>query len=141
MKYHIIEISKKIKGREDWIVADLGCGENLLSKEITNKVYSFDYVGIDESVIECDISDIPLENNKVDVSVFCLSLMGSNYKEYLQEGYRILKPYGSMFVVEPQKKWENNSEKLISELESTGLKVVDSYTSSRFLYIQCLKLK
>ena len=79
--------------------------------------------------------------NKVDVSVFCLSLMGSNYKEYLQEGYRILKPYGSMFVVEPQKKWENNSEKLISELESTGLKVVDSYTSSRFLYIQCLKLK
>ena len=46
-----------------------------------------------------------------------------------------------MFVVEPQKKWENNSEKLILELESTGLKVVDSYTSSRFLYIQCLKLK
>ena len=136
-----IEISKKIKDREDWIVADLGCGENLLSKEITNKVYPFDYVGIDESVIECDISDIPLENNKVDVSVFCLSLMGSNYKEYLKEGYRILKPYGNMFIVEPQKKWENNSERLISELESIGLKVVDSYTSSRFLYIQCLKLK
>ena len=34
-----IEISKKLKGREDWLVADLGCGENLLSKEITNKVY------------------------------------------------------------------------------------------------------
>ncbi|MDB4675053.1 RRP8 family class I SAM-dependent methyltransferase, partial [Flavobacteriaceae bacterium] len=136
-----IEISKKIKDREDWIVADLGCGENLLSKEITNKVYPFDYVGIDESVIECDISDIPLENNKVDVSVFCLSLMGSNYKEYLKEGYRILKPYGNMFIVEPQKKWANNSERLISELESIGLKVVDSYTSSRFLYIQCLKLK
>ena len=136
-----IEISKKIKDRNDWIVADLGCGENLLSKEITNKVYSFDYVGIDESVIECDISDIPLENNKVDVSVFCLSLMGTNYQEYLQEGYRILKPYGSMFVVEPQKKWENNSEKLVLELESIGMKVVESYTSSRFLYILSLKIK
>ena len=136
-----IEISKKIKDREDWIVADLGCGENLLSKEITNKVYPFDYVGIDESVIECDISDIPLENNKVDISVFCLSLMGSNYKEYLKEGYRILKPYGNMFLVEPQKKWENNSEKLISELESIGMKVVESYTSSRFLYVQCQKIK
>ena len=99
------------------------------------------YVRIDDSVIACDISNLPLENNKVDVSVFCLSLMGSNYKEYLKEGYRILKPYGNMFIVEPQKKWENNSERLISELESIGLKVVDSYTSSRFLYIQCLKLK
>lgn len=136
-----IEISKKIKDREDWIVADLGCGENLLSKEITNKVYSFDYVAVDDSVIECDISDIPLDNNIVDVSVFCLSLMGSNYNEYLKEGYRILKPYGSMFVVEPQKKWENNSEKLISELELIGMKVVESYTSSRFLYVQCIKIK
>ena len=48
---------------------------------------------------------------------------------------------GSMFVVETQKKWENNSEKLISELESIGMRVVESYTSGRFLYIQCLKLK
>ena len=136
-----IEISKKIKDREDWVVADLGCGENLLSKEITNKVYAFDYVGIDNSVIECDISNIPLENNKVDVSVFCLSLMGSNYIEYLNEGHRILKPYGNMFIVEPQKKWENNSDKLINQIESIGMKVVESYTSSRFLYIQCLKIK
>ena len=136
-----VEISKKIKDRVDWVVADLGCGENLLSKEITNQVYSFDYVGIDDSVIECDISNLPLESNKVDVSMFCLSLMGSNYTDYLKEGYRILKPYGSMFVVEPKKKWENNSDKLVSSLESIGLKVVDSYTSSRFLYIQCLKLK
>lgn len=136
-----IEISKKIKDREDWVVADLGCGENLLSKEITNKVYAFDYVGIDNSVIECDISNIPLENNKVDVCVFCLSLMGSNYIEYLNEGHRILKPYGNMFIVEPQKKWENNSDKLINQIESIGMKVVESYTSSRFLYIQCLKIK
>ena len=136
-----IEISKKIKDREDWVVADLGCGENLLSKEITNKVYSFDYVGVDDSVIECDISDVPLDDNKVDVSVFCLSLMGSNYIDYLKEGCRILKPYGNMFVVEPQKKWENNSDKLISELESIGLKKVDSYTSSKFIYVQYQKIK
>ena len=67
--------------------------------------------------------------------------MGTNYQEYLQEGYRILKTYGSMFVVEPQKKWENNSEKLVLELESIGMKVVESYTSSRFLYILSLKIK
>lgn len=136
-----IEISKKIKDREDWIVADLGCGENLLSKEITNKVHAFDYVAIDENVTECDISSVPLENNTVDVSVFCLSLMGSNYADYIKEGHRILKPYGSMFVVEPKKKWENSTDKLITLIESIGLKVVDSYSSSRFFYVQCLKIK
>jgi superfamily II DNA or RNA helicase len=136
-----VEISKKLKGREDWLIADLGCGENLLSKEINNKVLSFDYVGIDDSVTECDISNLPLKDNEVDVSVFSLSLMGSNYNDYLKEGYRILKPYGNMFIVEPKKKWENNSDKLISQLESIGMKVVESYTSSRFLYIQCLKIK
>ena len=30
-----IEIAKKIKERPEWIVADMGCGENLLSKELT----------------------------------------------------------------------------------------------------------
>ena len=119
-----------------WVVV-----KTYYQKKFQTKFTAFDYVGIDESVIECDISDIPLENNKVDVSVFCLSLMGTNYQEYLQEGYRILKPYGSMFVVEPQKKWENNSEKLVLELESIGMKVVESYTSSRFLYILSLKIK
>ncbi len=136
-----VEISKKLKGREDWLIADLGCGENLLSKEINNKVLSFDYVGIDDSVTECDISNLPLKDNKVDVSVFSLSLMGSNYIDYLKEGYRILKPYGNMFIVEPKKKWENKSEKLVSELDSIGLKIVENYTSNRFLYLQLIKIK
>ena len=95
----------------------------------------------DDSVIECDISKLPLESNKVDVCVFCLSLMGSNYGEYLREGSRILKPYGTMFISEPKKKWENNSDKLTSELENVGIKVIDNYTSSRFLYIRGIKLK
>lgn len=136
-----IEISKKIKDRGDWVVADLGCGENLLSKEIPNTIYSFDYIAIDDSVIECDISKLPLQSNKVDVSVFSLALMGSNYVDYLREGSRILKPYGTMFIAEPKKKWENNLDRLISELENIGIKVIDNFTSSRFLYIQGIKLK
>lgn len=69
----------------------MGCGENLLSKEIKNKIYAFDYVALEgEDVIECDISNVPLEDNTVDAVVFSLSLMGSNSEEYLQEGFRIL---------------------------------------------------
>jgi len=50
------EFAIDLKGRPDWIIADMGCGENLLSKEIENKVYAFDYVALEgEDVVECDI--------------------------------------------------------------------------------------
>lgn len=34
----------------------------------------------------------PLESTSVDVAVFCLSLMGTNYPNYLLEAKRVLKP-------------------------------------------------
>ena len=34
----------------------------------------------------------PLDSSSVDVAVFCLSLMGTNYQSYLEESYRLLKP-------------------------------------------------
>ena len=71
-----VEIAKMIT-RPEMVVADLGCGENLLCKEIPNKVLAFDHVAIDESVTACDISKLPLDAASVDVAVFSLSLMGS----------------------------------------------------------------
>tara|TARA_B100001059_G_scaffold174875_1_gene175230 strand:+ start:1957 stop:5094 length:3138 start_codon:yes stop_codon:yes gene_type:complete len=134
------QIAKKIKVREDWLVADLGCGENLLSKEIKNKVLAFDYIAKEgEEVISCDISNIPLDDNKVDVAVFSLSLMGSNYEEYLKESYRILKPYGNLFIAEPKKKGERILPDLKKHLTRIGFKIVDDYYSSNFLYIDCVK--
>ncbi len=92
------EIAKLIK-RKDFVVADLGCGENLLRKEIPeNKVLSFDHVAIDDTVTACDISNLPLETDKVDVAVFSLSLMGTNHADYIREAHRILKPMGFIFI-------------------------------------------
>lgn len=34
----------------------------------------------------------PLEQFSVDVAIFCLSLMGTNYPSYLEEANRVLKP-------------------------------------------------
>jgi ribosomal RNA-processing protein 8 len=49
-------------------------------------------VSTDRSVvIEADIARLPLSNNIADVSVFCLSLMGTNWPEFIEEGVRILK--------------------------------------------------
>jgi len=57
------------------VVADLGCGENLLSKEISNKVLAFDHVAIDENVTSCDVSNLPLVEAAVDVTVLSLALL------------------------------------------------------------------
>ena len=135
-----IEIAKKIKELPEWVIADMGCGENLLSKEVTNKVHAFDYVAISENVTACDMSNVPLKDQEVNAVIFCLSLMGSNYLDYIREAFRVTKPYGSLFICEPKKKVEKRLEVLKKEIESTGFKVVEVTTSSQFIYIQGIKL-
>lgn len=136
-----IEIAKKIKERPEWVVADMGCGENLLSKELTNKVHAFDYVAIDKDVIACDMSSVPLNSNEVDAVIFCLSLMGSNYIDYLKEAFRIIKPYGNLFICEPKKKIDNRIEEFKKDIESVGFKIIEvNSQSSKFIYFQGIKL-
>jgi superfamily II DNA or RNA helicase len=136
-----IEIAKKIKERPEWIVADMGCGENLLSKELTNQVHAFDYVAIDKNVTACDMSSVPLNSQEVDAVVFCLSLMGSNYLDYLKEAFRIIKPYGNLFICEPKKKIDNRIEDFKKDIESVGFKIIEvNSQSSKFIYFQGIKL-
>ena len=134
------EIAKKLNGRPDWVVGDFGCGENLLAKEVTNKVHGFDHVAIDDSVVSCDITNVPLEDSVLDVAVFSLSLMGTNYKDYFKEAYRTLKPYGNIFVCEPAGKWEGREEQLRSELESVGFKCFGAIRNTdKFIYVDGIK--
>ncbi|XP_015879023.3 ribosomal RNA-processing protein 8 [Ziziphus jujuba] len=91
------------------VVADFGCGDARLAKNVKNKVFSFDLVSKDPSVIACDMSNIPLDSSSVDVSVFCLSLMGTNYPSYLKEAYRVLKPCGSLLIAEVKSRFDPNT--------------------------------
>ena len=136
-----IEISKIIKDRPDWVIGDFGCGENLLSKEIENKVYAFDHVSIDENVVSCDLTNVPLDNNSLDVAVFSLSLMGTNYIEYLKEAYRVLKPMAQIFISEPSKRWEGRENELKDILINIGFSIIgDVKHSDRFIYINGIKI-
>ena len=135
-----IEISKKIKERPEWIIGDFGCGENLLSKEIPNKVYAFDHIAIDETVTSCNLNNIPLEDSVLDVVVFSLSLMGTNYEEYFKEAYRVLKPMGLVLISEPSTRWEEKEESLKEMLEKAGFKMTgDIKHSDRFIYVDAIK--
>ena len=98
-----------LKRRPDWVVADFGCGEAELARLIPNKVYSFDHVAVNESVIVCDMVATGLADQTLDVAVFSLSLMGLNYQDYLREAYRVLRHGGWLKVVEPATRWKDGN--------------------------------
>ncbi|XP_073145860.1 ribosomal RNA-processing protein 8 [Henckelia pumila] len=91
------------------VVADFGCGDARLSRSVKNKVFSFDLVSNDPAVIACDMSNTPLDTSSVDVAVFCLSLMGTNFPNYLQEANRVLKHRGWLLIGEVKSRFDPNT--------------------------------
>ncbi|KAK1411870.1 hypothetical protein QVD17_32685 [Tagetes erecta] len=91
------------------IVADFGCGDARLAKGVKNKVFSLDLVSNDPSVIACDMSNTPLDSLSIDVAVFCLSLMGTNFPSFLQEAHRVLKPSGWLLIAEVKSRFNPNN--------------------------------
>lgn len=83
--------NKHIFRPASYIVADFGCGEAKLATSVQQTVKSFDLVALNKNVIACDMANVPLKDNSIDVAVYCLSLMGVNIKDYLLEASRVLK--------------------------------------------------
>ena len=50
---------------------------------------------------------------------------GSNHIDSLKEGFRILNPYGSLFICEPKKKAQSRMENLKKEIEDCGFKIIE----------------
>uniref|UniRef100_A0A1Y1LHH6 Ribosomal RNA-processing protein 8 n=1 Tax=Photinus pyralis TaxID=7054 RepID=A0A1Y1LHH6_PHOPY len=101
------------------VVADFGCGDAKLAKSVPHKVHSFDLVATDDTVTACDMAHVPLTNDSVDVIVFCLSLMGTNLKEYFMEAKRVLKNNGLLKIAEVESRFEDINS-FISKLRSYG---------------------
>jgi superfamily II DNA or RNA helicase len=134
-------MAEQVNKRPDWVVGDFGCGEALLSKSVRNKVYSFDHVAINPSVIACDMSNTGLEGEILDVAVFSLSLMGTNWQDYFKEAFRMLRPGGLLKISEPASGWEkDNFSELKLGIEAAGFQLLgDAKLSSKFVYFDAAK--
>ncbi|GFZ19049.1 S-adenosyl-L-methionine-dependent methyltransferases superfamily protein [Actinidia rufa] len=127
--------------RPSLLVADFGCGDARLARNVKNKVFSFDLVSNHPSVIACDMSNTPLNSQSIDVAVFCLSLMGTNFPNYLQEAYRVLKPSGWLLIAEVKSRFDPNTggadpdtfSKAICELGFTS--VSKDFSNKMFLLL------
>lgn len=133
-------IAEKISKRPDFIVADLGCGENLLSKEIKNKVHPFDHISVDNQVTQCDMANLPLDKQSVDIAVFSLSLMGTNWTDYLREAHRILKNCGNLYIAETVNSWDGKINELTSTLQEIGFELIgEPKIMEQFIFIDAIK--
>lgn len=98
-------IQKRPKLLTPLVIADLGCGEGrlgLVLSEIGAEVHSFDLVAHKSYIMSADIANLPLQSNTMDIVVFCLSLMGSNWPDFITESLRVLKDgyYLNLLILE-----------------------------------------
>ncbi len=91
------------------IIADMGCGDAKFAQTLTVsnemktlnlKIHSFDLHSPSPLVTKADISQVPLENGSIDVAIFCLALMGTNWISFIEEAYRILHWKGELWIAE-----------------------------------------
>ena len=139
------ELSKihKYKGLK---IADFGCGEGKLHLDLIKSghpkenLFSFDAGKPDgpeyAHITQSDIAKVPLESNSIDICVFCLSLMGINFPEFLKEANRVLKQNGKLFIAEVLSRFEE--VKLFSEFylkEFSGFKLLKLSKLKDFFYV------
>lgn len=114
------------------VVADFGCGDCRLASSIRNPVHCFDLASLDPRVTVCDMAQVPLEDESIDVAVFCLSLMGTNIRDFLEEANRVLKPGGLLKVAEVSSRFED-VRTFLGAVTKLGFKVISKdLTNSHF---------
>ncbi|MBW4462468.1 MAG: DEAD/DEAH box helicase family protein [Nodosilinea sp. WJT8-NPBG4] len=134
------EAIKWLQKRSDLVVADFGCGEALIAKEILDlhTIHNFDFIAINDAVVECDMSRVPLEDGCLDVAMFNLSLMGLNISDYIREAARTLKLDGQLLIYEATSHFKD-LEGFVKGLEKAGFKTIESTEVWKFRYIHAIK--
>ena len=100
---------------------------------------SFDHIAIDEHVHACDIAAIDtLDDDSLDLAIFCLSLMGSNFTDYIREAHRLLRIDGDLHIWEPASYFADVKQ-FCSDLEKLGFEVLAPRQEGLFMRIRALK--
>jgi hypothetical protein len=110
----IIQEINKIKTKRTKLVVDMGCGKAQIANHFQSdsrfKFVNYDHVSSIDTVVSCDISNIPLEGDSVDICILSLAMWGHNCQDYVKEAHRILETGGRLYIIEATKRWSEKDE-------------------------------
>ncbi|CAN5166409.1 hypothetical protein BH11MYX1_BH11MYX1_55140 [soil metagenome] len=89
-------------------------------------------------MIACDIAHVPLEDESLDLAIFCLSLMGSNFTDYVREAHRCLRLDGTIHIWEAASYFDN-VQTFCAALGRLGFEVTSPNTEGAFVRIYAIK--
>jgi SAM-dependent methyltransferase len=122
------------------IIADFGCAKNELAKlRKNNKVYGFDFYAVDDSVIECCLTKVPLSNNEIDVVVISLALSTTDYHKVLEEAYRVLKNGGLLKLVLFLSNTSKTNDIINKHFPNIGFSIDKKTIRENLIYIDAYK--
>lgn len=149
------------------LIIDLGAGEGILAKwlnqdaSIRPRVLSFDLLDSEDGWVKgIDVAHagaLPLPgkaviagerraNDKddaariVDVAVFCLSLMATNWLDKIREASRVLRPHGEMIIAEVTSRFTNKAD-FVKSVEALGFQLqTDDDSNTHFILFTFFKL-
>ena len=98
-------------------------------------IYSFDVGKNADHIIQADSANVPLESETVDVGVFSLSLMGTNFPDFLVEANRVLKPRGKLLVAEVLSRFKDVNQFVKLMRKQAGFKSLKVTKLKDFFYV------
>ncbi|KAJ3146387.1 25S rRNA (adenine645-N1)-methyltransferase [Geranomyces variabilis] len=121
------------------VVADMGCGDAKIARTLNARnagldVRSFDLVKRCEEVVACDIANVPMGDAEADVVVFCLSLMGTNFMDFVKESYRVLKVGGELKIAEVVSRFPDVAA-FVAALVDVGFRLVKQDASNKMFIL------
>jgi len=150
----IIAELEKVQTNRTKNVVDMGCGKAQISQHFKDDLrFSFtnyDHISFDDSIVTCcDILKTPKKDNSVEVVILSLAMWGSNCHSYIAEAFRILENSGTLYIIEPTKRWSEMDgynikpltagNKLKSIIIDKGFVVVKD-SIAKFSMFVCIKL-
>tara|TARA_B110000305_G_C18883890_1_gene378854 strand:- start:125 stop:415 length:291 start_codon:yes stop_codon:yes gene_type:complete len=85
------------------------------------------------------MSKTPLTSRSIDCGVFCLSLMGTNFVDFLKEANLVLKYGGKLFVAEVLSRFENIKEFTDRYMRDAGFELLKISKLEDFFYVMVFK--
>ncbi len=123
--------------REGHVIGDFGCGEALIARSrpktairsTASTTWRWAAAWSPATSRTCRS-----KTSSLDVAIFCLSLMGANFTDYVREAHRCLRLDGWLHIWEPASYFDDVT-KFCSQLGRLGFDVVEPQTEGAFVRI------